>query len=393
MKLEELTYSEFEGHPNEWSLSNCTFGKINLIVGKNATGKTRLLSVLRAIGGLVSVGGLNADSNLLDIGEGKYFIKLSHENKTFAYSLEHHDKKVFFEELRIDNAVYLTRSDNGTGNIKAVQIGMDIPFQTEPNRLAIVAKRDSIQHPYIDDLYKWAQGVTKLDFGSAMGKDQLVIKASELRNLGPETKVSIKDTDKVVGIFLQGRKEFGDAFRDAVIADMKYIGYEIDDIDVDSFDGISIVAPRILSTLSIGMPAGIYVKESDLPTRTIQLSMSQGMFRALSVFVQFNYGLLSNEVTCLLIDDIGEGLDFSRSSALVKRMIERTQDSTIQLIMATNDRFIMNAVPLEYWIILERKGGQVISHNNTNSKEMFDKFQDVGLNNFDFFSTGYYKTE
>jgi len=385
MKLEKLSYTEFESLPSEWTLTNCTFGAINLVVGKNATGKTRMLNVLRGIAMLIS------ESNVLEIGEGKYSIELSHNNQTFVYSLEHHKKSVFSEELKIDNVVHLTRSEDGTGVIKALQIGQDIQFKTEPNRLAVVAKRDSIQHPYIDDLYKWAQGIAKLDFGSSLGKDQLIIKPGELRNLGSETRLNIKDTEKVVGIFMQGEKEFGSKFKDALLSDMRFIGYEVEDIGVDSFDDVSIVAPKILSSLSLSSPSGIYVTESDLRTRVIQLSMSQGMFRALSLFVQFTYGLLSNKITCLLIDDIGEGLDYSRSSALVKRLIEKTESSSMQLIMTTNDRFIMNAVPLEYWIILSRVGGDVVNLNYRNSKEMFDEFQNTGLNNFDLFSTGYYK--
>lgn len=385
MKLEKLSYTEFETLPSEWTLTDCTFGVINLIVGKNATGKTRMLNVLRGVAMLIS------ESNVLEIGEGKYSIELSHNNQTFVYSLEHHNKSVFSEELQIDNVVHLTRSEDGTGEIKAMQIEQFIQFKIEPNRLAVVAKRDSIQHPYIDDLYKWAQGVAKLDFGSSLGKDQLIIKPGELRNLGTETKLNIKDTDQVVGIFMQGEKDFGGDFKDAVLSDMRFIGYDLEDIGVDSFNDVSIVAPKILSSLSINSPSGIYVTESDIKTRVIQLSMSQGMFRALSLFVQFNYGLLSKQVTCFLIDDIGEGLDYSRSSALVNRLIEKAEHSSMQLIMTTNDRFIMNAVPLEYWIILSRAGGAVVNLNYRNSKEMFDEFQNTGLNNFDLFTTGYYK--
>lgn len=384
MKLEKLTYTEFETLPSQWTLTNCTFGAINLVVGKNATGKTRMLNVLRGIATLIS------ETNVLEIGEGKYSIELTHNNQIFSYSLEHHNKNVFFEELRIDNIVHLIRSEDGTGEIKALQIGKDIPFKTELNRLAIVAKRDSIQHPYIDDLYEWAKGIAKLDFGSSLGKDQLMIKVGEFRNLGNEAKLNIKDTERVVGIFIHGEKEFGDKFKSALLSDMKFIGYELEDIGVDSFGDVSVVAPQMPSSLSIGAPSGIYVTESGLNTRVIQLSMSQGMFRALSLFIQFNYWLLSGRITCLLIDDIGEGLDYSRSSALVKLLVEKAENSSMQLIMTTNDRFIMNAVSLEYWIILSRVGGEVVNLNYRNSKEMFDEFQNTGLNNFDLFSTGYY---
>ena len=118
--------------------------------------------------------------------------------------------------------------------------------------------------------------------------------------------------------------------------------------------------------------------------------MSQGMFRAFSVIIQINYSLFTKQPSCILIDDIGEGLDFARSSALLNLIIEKVKGTATQLIMTTNDRFIMNSVPLEYWIILERRGGQTIHHNYRNSKEMFEDFELTGLSNFDLFSSNYY---
>ena len=52
--------------------------------------------------------------------------------------------------------------------------------------------------------------------------------------------------------------------------------------------------------------------------------------------------------------------------------------------MTTNDRFVMNAVPLEAWSVLQRTGGKVVVRNYANSKSHFDKFKFIGLNNFDF---------
>ena len=387
MILKKLSYSEFKTQPSEWVLDDCTFGNINLIVGKNATGKTRTLNVIRNLAGLLS------ELDALQWSEGNYSVEFSKNDRLFDYFLEYSNKVVIREVLRINNIEYITRNQEGIGKIRAEQLGDDIQFQTEPNRLSLVAKRDSIQHPFIDEIYYWAQGVTKLDFGASMGQGNLLIQVRDGKNLGPETKLSIKDTEKVVALFLQGERDFSNEFKNAILSDMNYIGFEIEDIGVDSIAGMSIILPELLSSVSIGQPTGTYVKESDLQIRTVQPVMSQGMFRALSAFIQVNYGLLSKKSTCILIDDIGEGLDYSRSSSLVKRLIEKAEGTSIQLVMATNDRFIMNAVPLEYWMILTRSGGRISNFNYRNSKEMFDNFQDTGLNNFDLFSSGYYKLE
>ena len=122
-----------------------------------------------------------------------------------------------------------------------------------------------------------------------------------------------------------------------------------------------------------------------------QAEISQGLFRALSLFIQLRYSEYFSKPGLVLIDDIGEGLDYERSSKLIKSLIEIAKKTNIQLIMSTNDRFVMNAVPLEYWCVLHREGGKCISLNYRNSKDLFDEFELTGLNNFDFFSSRYYE--
>jgi len=58
--------------------------------------------------------------------------------------------------------------------------------------------------------------------------------------------------------------------------------------------------------------------------------------------------------------------------------------------MSTNDRFIMNNTPLEYWQFLIRKGRKVSVKNYENSKEIFDNLYKSGLSNFDLFSSKLY---
>lgn len=45
------------------------------------------------------------------------------------------------------------------------------------------------------------------------------------------------------------------------------------------------------------------------------------MYRALAVIIHLNYLLLAKKTSCILIDDIGEGLDFERSTALSESAI------------------------------------------------------------------------
>ncbi len=101
----------------------------------------------------------------------------------------------------------------------------------------------------------------------------------------------------------------------------------------------------------------------------------------------FIKAIISDMKSCIVIDDIGEGLDYERSAAIIKVLIEKAQTGLVQLIMTTNDEFIMNGVPLEYWSVIERKPGSAKLHNMANSADKFKQFQFIGLNNFDFFTS------
>ena len=117
--------------------------------------------------------------------------------------------------------------------------------------------------------------------------------------------------------------------------------------------------------------------------------MSQGMFRVLSLIIQLNYSKMAQRATTVVIDDIGEGLDFERSCALINLLMAKYSGSNIQLIMATNDRFVMNQVPLETWSVLQRSGHHCRVFNHANSSQAFEEFKFTGLNNFDFFATDF----
>jgi AAA15 family ATPase/GTPase len=184
----------------------------------------------------------------------------------------------------------------------------------------------------------------------------------------------------VTEIFIKGENQFGEEFIKRIIDDMSQIAYHISTISVD-----------ILKFFPL--PAfGIGVKESDIEDITDQKEMSQGMFRALSLLVQLNFSLLSKTPSCILIDDIGEGLDYERSKSLIDLIIEKVKGSSVQVIMTTNDRFVMNKVPLEYWSIIHRVPKKSLFYNYQNSAEIFDDFKYTGLNNFDFLTTEFYRT-
>jgi hypothetical protein len=189
-----------------------------------------------------------------------------------------------------------------------------------------------------------------------------------------------RDPAQVVGIFRKGLRDFGPKFVQAVERDMIELHYEL--------QGVETLAPESIVLLRGGVATevlAIGVRERGVSGVVDQSEMSQGMFRALSILIQVNYSQMAHRANCILIDDIGEGLDFDRSALLIQLLRRKAQESAFQLIMSTNDQFVMNHVPLEEWSVLQREGSHIRVRNHENSKKAFEYFRFVGLSNFSFF--------
>lgn len=384
MKLARLHYSQFKDTPKEWEIDDCTFGDVNLIVGRNASGKTMTLNVIKGLSDLLS------EETPLKWSEGNYDVEFLEDGRTTQYILEYRNRQVIRERLLIDSEPVLDRASNGQGKIKAYKLSDLLDFQISTDRIAALARRDMIQHPFLETLCSWGKHLLRYNFGTPLGKSNLAVKSLASTDISlSESEFSLKAEELVVGIFMKGKKQFGNEFVQQVKDDMLRLNYNLEDITVDVARGLS------MHGLPSGLPVepiAIFAKEDDLLATTSQLEMSQGMFRALSLLIQVNFAILAQEASGFLIDDIGEGLDFERSAALVQIMIEKVKHShtPVQLIMTTNDRFIMNKVPLEYWVIMQRHGGRCKFYNYRNAKPMFDEFETTGLSNFDLFSSRFY---
>jgi hypothetical protein len=382
MRIASFNFIEREGEPGEWVLHNLSLTSVNLLVGKNASGKSRCLNVIQGL------------ANLL-LGQppkpasATYRVRFADSKRRFGYEIMTKGGNVLAEKFfEVGQAPLLQRGENGAGTIRHDKEDNTFEFQLPTSQVAAFVRQDAIQHPFLAPLYEWASGTYHYPFGTDMGKSNLLVIPSTAASSAP-TEGSIvptyHDVNRTLEVFRQGNIRFKKRFRDEIIRGMNYLGYYISDI------GLMTPTTLVLSTPSPVPiePFCLYVQEKSLPAPTEQVEMSQGMFRALSTLINISYGRLSKSVQCILIDDIGEGLDFERSTALIKLIIQRTAGSKIQLIMSTNDRFVMNSVPLKYWSIINRKGSHVSFHNSRNSRQKFEEFRFTGLNNFDLFSSNF----
>lgn len=373
MRLETISYSQFEGEPQSWELAKVQFGRINLLVGLNAAGKTRTLNVIAGIAKLLS-GRLP-----LTFESGRYEMRISSgdsDSTPLDYSLAYRAREVTFEQLVEGNLIRLERGADSEGTLAFEDVKEPLAFRIPKNQLAALNKRDSIQHPYLEALNEWATCVNHLRFAK-----EVHAVSSAASNFPMEAITQLDPMSNMGSAVIAGEKEYGSAFTDFVVEKMNEIGYPVETLGLLEMQAQSAEGVKVSTPLRM-----VYVKERDLQCVTNQFEMSQGMYRALSALVHLRLALLRNTSVSLLIDDIGEGLDFERASKLISILVTTAEHSGVQLIMTTNDRFVMNRVPLDYWSVVLRQGCDVRVVNKNSHPKIFDEFRESGLSNFDFFA-------
>ncbi len=377
MQIKTLKYKQFESSDNYWNIQEINLEKINLLVGRNASGKSKTLSVINGFSRIL-------ENKSLIYTDGAYEIGFLHDNQTYLYILKYLKGKIIQEKLILDkDTVLIDRKKDGKGTITSCE-NLTTKFEIPLNELQ-ANRRDKTNFPYLEHFYFWASHVRIFNFSNSTSKNAFAVKDPTKE----ATEFNIKNTDGgIIPTFNSGRKKHSQEFIDRIILDFNSIGFNIEDIDLGSLSSVEF---QIIENPNAEISA-IRVKEKDLACWTDQLDMSNGMFRALSIIIHFNYYELEKISGLVLIDDIGEGLDYERSCKLIELLISKAEkNQNMQIVMTTNDSFVMNSVDLKYWQIIDREGCQIKYYNQNNSPQNFADYKFTGLNHFDFFASGFYK--
>jgi hypothetical protein len=375
-----------------WRLEELDFGNQNLVVGVNASGKTRLISRIDLLARLVS-GSARLNQTMVSRDSHWYATFSAPGDPVIEYELELRAQQVEREVFRRDGKMLLERWSGGRGKIWHETLNNLQDFQSPPTELAVVNRRDTVQHSFFESLSQWASTLFVYYF------------SRDFQTMAPgfagPTKVSAatpppKSLGNVpVGAVLQMGllSNFEAKFKEAILDDMAALNYQVSGVGMRTAPEMMEVLNANLVGLEVkGLPLLFYVNERDLDAPTDNIEMSQGMGRAFALICYLNFARYSAaKPSALLIDDVGEGLDFRRACTLIQLLQKRAADLKIPLIMTTNDRFVMNSVPIEDWTVLQRAGSLVKGFNYSNSKKEFDEFKQTGLSNFDFLRLDFLK--
>lgn len=367
MILGGLKYKRNAGTSKEWAVEGkdgdlVRFGNINLLVGKNAAGKSRTLSVIKELGELLST-----HTSIVGVKSttASYEVLFIEDSVEYKYTLNLKKGEILAESLVIDGDLKFDRLEN-----KIYSETQKKYIAIEPAKDMLITSLHTDEYPFLEELCKWGFSLRDSVFSDQVEKKSLAKTSDEL----DYKAITHGNIYTLFQIFKKGEDRFGDEFINRIKQDMAFVGYDIEEIQI----------------LESKYGYGIHVKEEELEELTSQLDMSQGMYRILSFIIRLNYAVMNKVSVCFLIDDLGEGLDFNRSKALISLIIRNLTDTSIQAFLTTNDRYIMNKIPLKYWSVVERLPKITKFYNYHNSKAIFEDFKYTGLNNFDFLATDFY---
>lgn len=352
MKLTNLTYLD-----TFWQLSDLQINNLNLIVAKNATGKSRTLLTLDALIKMIT------QRKNLNWGSRWEIEFINHQNKkiTFNFATQYKEEGfVSHEEIKIDGVrVLFRRHKQGIVELKNFVTQKTDTIYPPNNKLTLHVNRDVRKYPYLEDICNWAEQCYGFKFG----------------NISPYSKLNEQEYDLLTAV-----EDIPNLFKALkkesivkIIADVNSLGYNITDISLHDNLEYSV----------------LFVKEKDLLKALPHNKLSQGMFRTLAILVYVEYLLSRKKPSMIIIDDFCEGLDYDRAKKLGSLVFEKCENTDIQLVVTSNDSFLMDTIDIKYWNILQRNGKIITCINQQNSPELFRKFRTTGLSNFDLFSSDF----
>ena len=335
----------------KWQMEDIELDKLNLIVGKNAVGKSRVLSLVSAFAGIIT--------QKEPLYKGKWHFEFSDkESNHYDYLIDNRSHNLK-ESLKINNKSIVSRT-NTTAKLFSYSTNKNVAINPPEDKLILHVRRDTVEYPYLEDIVNWAAGVHNFLFGH-IHANFLFDNSKNVRNA-----TSLEDTSIIL-------KDFNSEQIQSVINDFNSLGYQISNLQIIEKNKNPI----------------LYVTDHDIRTDIAQKFLSQGMYRALALIVFCHHLINTGSASTITIDDLCEGLDYIRATSLGKLLFNLFDKSNMQLIVSSNDSFLMEVVDIKYWNVLKRYKNTVSVLNYKNCKDTFDDFKFTGLSKFDFFSSDY----
>lgn len=334
-----------------YELESVDFQTTNLVVGQNATGKTRLLMGLNFLTKTLITDRQKSGGPLNLICTTEF---VTDNDGTLEYSIMVKSGLVGRELLILDGRKIIERNPVSCKIYSFKTQNYEI-FTPPKDKLVIQIRRDTDAYPHIERLIDWAENSYGFRFGNVFQGWDNFFMLDDLPNIA-EMYNSINSKNQQM-----------------IINHLTTIGFQISQITAQVRDARTL----------------IYIHEIGINKPITTIEISQGLLRTIYVLIFIQYLIDKKKTATIFIDDLGEGLDYKRATELGKILFRICEENKIQLIVTSNDSFLMETISITYWNVLTRNGKTVKSLNKFNQPDLFENFKYTGLSNFDFFSSDY----
>jgi len=343
---------EFSHKAGDWKINNLVLGDVNLIVGENAVGKSRTIDAIGQFAGFISKRGfLYSRINRKNYWWSAKF--LTSEGSILEYEISIVDKKITKEVLIVDGLKLVDRVGE-RATIFSLKKDISIEIYPPLEELVVNVRRDINEYMEFEKINDWSLLSVIFYF------------------LTYDNKV-------YDSFFVDQFESLNEDQRFKVITICNNIGFKISEIFSQKIGSQN-------SNLKF-----LVFKEQGIQNDIFYSDLSRGMGRTISLIITLESQIETTKfaIPALIIDDLGEGLDYQKATNLGKYVFDRCKESGIQLITASNDNFLLDVIDLDYWNILRREGSKVTAINKTTHPKVFEDFTFTGLSNFSLLTSDY----
>ncbi len=353
-----ITHYEYTGPENEeWNFEPTELGKINLIVGASGSGKTRFLNTLFNFASTMVTGD--------PFRSGKWKISIQTEGHDYYYEYRGLSRISDAKPKNTIDRELMKRKEDGEDSILVDRtadtfniLGQTLP-KIDPSRPSITL---FAENPEIIPLYRMFAHIMRRNF-----HDDALKQAISLQNINEEfiRQLNYKPT---LDDFWDGqltvntkiyffREYFKDLYEKTVRLFMQ-IFPTIKDVKVEFSN---------LKPIPVPIPI-FFVKERGV-TKWIPLhELSSGMQKVLLIITD----ILSLPGDCIyIIDEYENSLGINSIDFLPELLLEHGGDN--QFIITTHHPHLINSMPMENWLVFNRKGSAVRIKSGRDLEEKYGR--------------------
>lgn len=344
-----MLLSSFSFKEQGWELANLApLGIVNLLVGRNATGKTRTIKALQNVISFMQMKKMFLGTN--NFSTEMVFVDPNNSNWTMTYSFQSSEGCIEKESFVVNGDVLIKRTKTTAQYRKEI-------INPPVDKLVVQIRRDKELYPEIEQLMSWVEGF-------------VCVLCSDINSF---TITTSPDAFGNPIRFSEILEALSPSERKNILSQAKDLGYELTNMTTMSINGVKFVM----------------IKEKSVRSVYGDFQMSSGMLRVLYLLCFMQYIKRNNKLSVLLVDDLGESLDYGRSVRLGQMVFESCEAEGLQLIASSNDAFLMDVVDISHWQVLRRMASKVTTINPYNNAGLFEEFRLTGLSNFDLFSSDF----